>query len=563
MARNTVSRVESESTSKREKARRKAIADMEREAARPWIGADRGTSVPIPSRTELRDMATQDVHPTDAAAKGFALNRNYAGVAAMGAIKAAELFGVGKQTTWQKGLALRTKRRLADGRPVAERPIDATPEQREAFDDAIMARNRVKRHARSSGSTVERDAARHDVKVKQRVESRLGQDVAPRALKAFIQGRQFQEVAPGLIEIPIKSGDLADARVYVGTALDRSNSRTPAPWCTLSDPTGLCYTKYLAVPQALYVNVKSGKPVAYRASDLFADASIRQGIPLYYDLKDEAHRNLADAVRPETSRSRVKDTRDPQGSIRWMPASGNDALRGLDRMGDSDADLRQRLMAAVRTVSPDEAAELPPPPPELVPADLRLLHEDLREGGVPFALKAGRTRRNTRAAEGGGDAGSETAVSETPVSEAPQNPGGPRIVINPQVFNDKRDALCVTFNEAFRVVMELNGFEPVSEPTEAQRKFFSDTAYADDELQLRRTILARIATLDTSVKDPTDEQLEETAEMLEMVMEVGAPQNEWEQSAVKRLHDVVVKSLESTRANGGAEGTSQPLSDMV
>ena len=122
-----------------------------------------------------------------------------------------------------------------------------------------------------------------------------------------------------------------------------------------------------------------------------------------------------------------------------------------------------------------------------------------------------------------------------------------RIVVNPEVFNDKRDALCVAFNEAFRLVMEENGFEPVSEPTEAQRKFFSDTAYADDELQLRRTILARIATLDTSVKDPTDEQLEETAEMLEMVMEVGAPQNEWEQSAVQRLHDMVVRMRESPR----------------
>lgn len=138
---------------------------------------------------------------------------------------------------------------------------------------------------------------------------------------------------------------------------------------------------------------------------------------------------------------------------------------------------------------------------------------------------------------------------------------GPRIVINPAVFRDKRDALCVAMNEAIRLVMEENGFEPVSEPTEAQRKFFSDTAYADDELQLRRTILARIATLDTSVKDPTDEQLEETAEMLEMVMEVGAPQNEWEQAAVKRLHDVVARSLESARANG--DGTRAKPPDLV
>ena len=176
--------------------------------------------------------------------------------------------------------------------------------------------------------------------------------------------------------------------------------------------------------------------------------------------------------------------------------------------------------------------------------------------GAQWAAKGGNTRSDSK----GGDAsGPETPVSETPVSEtAAQQQGGPRIVINPQVFNDKRDALCVAFNEAFRVVMEANGFEPVSEPTDAQRKFFADTAYADDEVQLRRTILARIATLDTSVKDPTDEQLEETAEMLEMVMETGAPQNEWEQSAVQRLHDVVVQARESTKANGSGEKAPPP-----
>ena len=130
-----------------------------------------------------------------------------------------------------------------------------------------------------------------------------------------------------------------------------------------------------------------------------------------------------------------------------------------------------------------------------------------------------------------------------------------RIVLNPKVLtkDDPRDGLCTAFNEALRLVMEENGFEPVSEPTETQRKFFADTAYADDDLQLRRTILARIATLDTSVKDPTDEQLEETAEMLEMVMEVGAPQNEWEQSAVQRLHDMVVRMRESPRSPAPTE----------
>lgn len=117
--------------------------------------------------------------------------------------------------------------------------------------------------------------------------------------------------------------------------------------------------------------------------------------------------------------------------------------------------------------------------------------------------------------------------------------GGPRIVVNPSTFGSEKDALCVAFDEGFRILMEHMDFECVSEPTDEQRRFFADTAYADDEVQLRRTILARICTLDTSVKDPTDEQLQEAVEFLDSVMESGAPQNEWEQRSVQRLRDIV------------------------
>ena len=93
--------------------------------------------------------------------------------------------------------------------------------------------------------------------------------------------------------------------------------------------------------------------------------------------------------------------------------------------------------------------------------------------------------------------------------------------------------------------MEVNGFYPVAEPTEKQREFFSDTAYANDELQMRRTILARICTFDTSVTDPTDEQLQEAVEFLDTVLEIGAPQNQWEQQAVTRIRTAISQALES------------------
>lgn len=112
-----------------------------------------------------------------------------------------------------------------------------------------------------------------------------------------------------------------------------------------------------------------------------------------------------------------------------------------------------------------------------------------------------------------------------------------RIVINPDVMRrgDRRDALCVCWNERLRIWMEETGFEPQSEPTAKQREFFSDTAYADDEIMLRRTILARIATLDTSVEDPTDEQVGETLKVLQGFKSTEKPSNENEAVQLDRL----------------------------
>lgn len=135
------------------------------------------------------------------------------------------------------------------------------------------------------------------------------------------------------------------------------------------------------------------------------------------------------------------------------------------------------------------------------------------------------------------------------------NYSGPRVIINPAVMHDDRDALCVAFNESFRIIQEVNGFDPVAEPTEKQRAFFRDTAYNDDERMLRRTILSRICTFDTSVSDPTDEQLQEAVEFLDTVMEIGAPQNEWEQRSVQRIRDAIARTVGQPRA---PEETPEP-----
>ena len=141
-----------------------------------------------------------------------------------------------------------------------------------------------------------------------------------------------------------------------------------------------------------------------------------------------------------------------------------------------------------------------------------------------------------RQAAKAGDAG-RSKSSKVPSGHNPALDGytGPRIIVNPEVMHDKRDALCVAYNEAIRIFMETNEYEPQSEPTEKQRRFFADTPYADDELQLRRTILARICVFDTSVKDPTDDQLSESASVLRAIIDSGFAKTDDEIEKCERL----------------------------
>ena len=161
-----------------------------------------------------------------------------------------------------------------------------------------------------------------------------------------------------------------------------------------------------------------------------------------------------------------------------------------------------------------------------------------------------------------GDTSGASKSSAVPKGHNPALDGysGPRVVINPQVMKDDRDALCVAFNESFRIIQEINGFDPVAEPTEKQRAFFADTAYRDDERMLRRTILSRICTFDTSVTDPTDEQLQEAVEFLDAVLEAGFCKTQWEQWAVGRIREIISAAAKTASpgydSSEGSTGTT-------
>lgn len=166
--------------------------------------------------------------------------------------------------------------------------------------------------------------------------------------------------------------------------------------------------------------------------------------------------------------------------------------------------------------------------------------------------------RNVRQAAKAGDAGeSKSSAVTSGHNSALDGYAGPRIIINPKVMRkgDERDALCVGWNEAIRVFMEANGYEPQSEPTEKQRRFFADTPYADDELQLRRTILARICVFDTSVKDPTDDQLSESASVLRAIIDSGFAKTDDEITKCERL----ARAIEAAIGAEPVEPKEEPI----
>lgn len=120
-----------------------------------------------------------------------------------------------------------------------------------------------------------------------------------------------------------------------------------------------------------------------------------------------------------------------------------------------------------------------------------------------------------------------------------------RIVINPAVFQDKRDAMAVVVDEALRLWMESTGFQPDFEVTPDQQRFFDSTSYGDDPDAMKKTIVARIATFDTSVKDATPEQVAETLRLLDSALEVFGDQPDGK--TLSKIRDELAKTVQDTR----------------
>ena len=379
----------------------------------------------------------------------------------------------------------------------------------------------------------------------------------------------YQIAYPSLYEIPVKVTKVDNVLEAGGTYRPRPGSIDVSGF-TLHDAN-----KTLAHELAHYTGTVAGLPPG-------GSPSLRKLVMVHPEWFDQ------DAYEKAIRFQKIRSPRDYE-QLKYISPERIDSLKNNDEFIQAlydraaeytfyemlSGEVRARAAEAMSRIPAKERTNvlledfMPPDTGNFV--DIR---QDAKGGEASDVHADSRGGDSIRAAEEGGEAAQrevpqeevpqeEVPQEEVPQEEVPQE-GGPRIVINPEVFHDKRDALCVAMNEAFRIIMEMNGFDPVSEPTPAQRRFFADTAYADDEVMLRRTILARICTFDTSIGEPskgehtghsestapTNEQIQEAIEFLHTVLEIGAPQNEWEQSAVQRI----IERLESgAKVSGVAE----------
>ena len=92
-----------------------------------------------------------------------------------------------------------------------------------------------------------------------------------------------------------------------------------------------------------------------------------------------------------------------------------------------------------------------------------------------------------------------------------------KITLNPYSDNTPEEQRGVARNEALRIFMKLNSTQPDFELTPSQKSFFKGTEYENDELNAKRSTVARILTGDPSVGKVPPEQLEYAQQIADQI----------------------------------------------
>lgn len=81
-----------------------------------------------------------------------------------------------------------------------------------------------------------------------------------------------------------------------------------------------------------------------------------------------------------------------------------------------------------------------------------------------------------------------------------------KVILNPFSPLSEQEKNSVYQNEAIRLHLKKNKYQPEFELTKEQRKFFKGTPYEKNEIAAKHSILSRILTGDPSVGNATEEQ---------------------------------------------------------
>lgn len=487
---NTVSRVNVADTTRAERVRRQEIDDEIREARRPRIGGV--SDLELAMRAEADERLRLSTGPWS-------------------------LFSIPKEK-WDK-LGQLEKERLAE---ISKDALEtgaayATGMILKAPRGAVSAAEKILENAGVESWAKAPRKLKLDIKRQLGVEQYQGRWVkeAPdptlsKTTKAFLEEKPQTLYAPGkhgavedLMTVPKELSRKVDGTITFSRGASRDG----------------ILGEYEPMSRSILVNTRDPKSLAYRTASEVEGTTVHE-IQHQLDARAGSGLGIKTAASPSVEARLGPYVGTPTETRAFNVEYRHRFMTPEQRAGSLLEDTTERIFLE----RPEYRGALGGPKRSTLASDL--FRQDAKGG------------RTVRAAQG-------SQQAEPPVdAEVPAEPSpGPRIVINPTTFRNSKDALCVAFNEGFRLWMEANDFEPQSEPTDAQRKFFSDTAYADDEVQLRRTILARIATFDTSVKDPTDDQLSETASFLNAVLESDWCRNDWERNSVQKLARAVEASV--------------------
>lgn len=93
-----------------------------------------------------------------------------------------------------------------------------------------------------------------------------------------------------------------------------------------------------------------------------------------------------------------------------------------------------------------------------------------------------------------------------------------KITLNPYSKNTPEQQQQVAKNEAIRLFLKLKKISPEFDLTSDQKDFFKNSEYANNLEEAKKSIVARILTNDSSMQEPSKEQIDFANSIKDLIM---------------------------------------------